>query len=312
MSDLQHLIDSLQDADGTLSSLERAARERPNDEVLQFNLQSIARRQSDLIRRIDFNLHVTQNEICRYRVMRDWSDAYPVKAVAESLSKFQDLVTSVFDSLRTAPKRRYRPSPENVDLSALNFAGAAAGSVIVTLSIPNDRLLAGETILDRTFGLVERTLEAKDSEQLHALAQEVGIASITKAYAWAEANVSFGLDTSIGWGKYYKTGNQFVVSKADAQTIKDIIENKSDEATDFVEMDCTLLGFDGATSYFHIQQLGEKDGIIGDLGPAITHSWTTSQPYHARLLKTSQLKYATGEEKISWTLIDLQPLELPK
>lgn len=311
MSELQQLLDNLQDADGTFVALERAARERPGDEILQFNLRSIARRQSDLLRRIDFNLHVTQNEICRYRVVRDWSETYPAKAVAESLSKFQDLVTSVFDALRTAPKRRYRPSPENVDLSSLNFAGAAAGSVIVTLSIPNDRLLAGETVLDRTFQLVERTLEAKDSEQLHALAAEVGIATITKAYAWADANVSFGLDTSIAWGKHYMAEHKFAVSRAEAQAIKDLIENKSDEKIDHVEMDCVLVGFDGPRSYFHVQKIGEKEDITGDLGPSVTHSWTTDQPYRARMLRRSQIKYATGEEKVSWTLIDLLPLTLP-
>jgi hypothetical protein len=295
-----------------LVALGRAAKERPDDEVLQLNMQSVAKRQNDLVRRIDFDLHVTQNEICRYRVVRDWSDTYPAKAVAESLSKFQDLVTSVFDALRTAPKRRYRPSAENVDLSSLNFAGAAAGSVIVTLSIPNDRLLAGETVLDRTFQLVERTLEAKDSEALHALAEEVGVATITKAYAWADANVSFGLDTSIAWGKHFATENKFAVTRDDAQAIKELIEDKSDEKTDPFEMDCVLVGFDGPESYFHIQRIGEKEEIKGDLGPNVTHSWTTNQPYRARLLRRSQIKYATGEEKVSWTLIDLLPLELPK
>ena len=112
-------------------------------------------------------------------------------------------MTAVFDALHTVPKQRYRPAPESLELSTFEFAGASVGSVIVSLAVPNDRLLIGEFELDRTLGLVERTLSARESGDLKAIADEVGIAGITKAYAWAEVSVAYGLDTNISWGKSY-------------------------------------------------------------------------------------------------------------
>ncbi|MCP5411677.1 MAG: hypothetical protein H6924_06025 [Alphaproteobacteria bacterium] len=312
MSELQLLIDGLGDTESALRDLAEQTTARPDDEILRLNMASIAKRRDDLIRRLDNSLRLSQNEICRYRVMRDWSNNYPVKAVAESLSAFQDLTTSIFDALRTKkPKERFTPLPENIEASQFNFAGAFAGSVVVTLAIPNDRLLAGQTVLDRTFEYIQKTLEADESADLQALAEEIGIASISKAYAWAQAAVAYNVDTSIQWGKTYEPDHKFVVTVAEAQNVKAIIESKSDERSDLIEMDCTLLGFDGPKSYFHVQPIGDDGEITGKLGPAISSSWTTDRPYRARLMKRSQIKYATGEEKIIWTLLELQPLSLP-
>lgn len=310
MTELQQLIENLQDTEGALVHLERAVADRPHDEILKINVESISKRRDDLVRRVDYALHVTQSEICRYSILRDWTDSYPAKAVASSLSTFQDLVTSIFDALRTAPKLRYRPSPENIELSTLNFVGAGAGSVIVTLSLPNERLLVGETALDKTFLLVQKTLVARESGDLNELAKEIGVASISKAYSWADASVAYGLDTEIRWGKSYSDTKELVVTRAAAQDVKSAIENKSTEKEDPVDLDCVLLGFDGTTSYFHVETVGDREDIRGDVGPGVSKIWTTGQAYHARLLKKSQIIYSTGEEKIKWTLVDLQPIDL--
>lgn len=309
MSEIQHIVDSLRDSDATAAHLQSALSQRPQDEALLLNAHAVAKRRKDLLRRLDYALHTTQQELVQYRIVRDWTDAYPVKAVTTSIAAFQDLVTAVFDAVRNGPKIRFRPSVDTMELSSFQFAGAGAGSVVISLTIPNDRLLVDQSDLDRTFGLVERTISARASEDLKELAEIVGIASIAKAYNWADASSSYGLDTIIRWGKSYAESTEVIISRSEAEIVRNLIESKSDENIDNVDLDCVLLGFDGATSYFHIETLGERQDIRGNLAPEISRSWTTGSIYRASLIRTSQIKYATGEEKTQWTLQSLSHLD---
>jgi hypothetical protein len=121
--------------------------------------------------------------------------------VGEALEKFQDLLTSVYDALVHGPKRRYRPALDTLEKTTLNFAGASAGSVRISLAAEDDRLLLGDTTMERALVLVEKTLSAQTTENLSTLSSEVGVASISKAYEWAKSAASYGLETHISWGK---------------------------------------------------------------------------------------------------------------
>jgi len=312
MSELSDIVANLADTNQMVSEMSHTLVDRPDDEILKINLDAIEKRRGDLVRRLDYELHAGQNELVSYRIMRDWSDSYPAKAVAASMSAFQDLVTSVFDAVRTGPKQRFRPSAENVALSTFDFAGAAAGSVIVSLAVPNDRLLVGETELDLTFGLVEQALSARASDDLKLLADKIGIASIAKAYAWADNSVAFGLDTEIKWGKSYGELQGLIISQDEAKIVRELIENKSDTESIPIEIEGILLGHDGGTLTFHLETFGERVDLRGSVSPELSKSWMTGRPYRARLMRTAQIKYSTGEERVEWTLLALTSIDLIK
>lgn len=308
MNDLQRLVDGLTETGRAAARLELAAIQDPDNEILRINARSVAKRRADLIRRLDATLNTTQSELVRYRIKRG-SDRYPAKAVAAVISAFQELVTAVFDALHTGQaKQRYRPAADSVELSTFEFAGAGPGSVIISLSALNDRLLFGGTELDQTFALIERALSARESEDLQLLADRIGVAAITKAYAWADASVSYGIDTTIKWGKSYDDYREILITNDDAIIIKSLIENKSESNTIKVDADGILHGFDGSAPYFHFETYGERLDLRGDVDPALSKSWTVGKPYHATLLKKVRLKYATGQEEISWTLVALELL----
>lgn len=309
MSNLQRIIDALQETDAALEHVRRNADGLQGSLASRLNRASVEKRRTDLVRQIDHLLTVEQRDLVRYRISRDWSESYPAKAVAASIYAFQELVTAVFDALQNGPKRRYRPSSESVDNSTFEFAGAGAGSVIISLAAMNDRLLFGDSNLDRTLNFVEQTLSARTSEDLHRLAKEVGVAAISKAYAWADASSTHGLDTTIKWGKRFNDAQEISISREDANTIKGIIENRSEEEVFPETMAGTLLGFDGTKPYFHFKGFGD-DGldISGTVQPSLSHVWTTARPYRAELLRKTQLTYSTGEEKTEWVLVSLTEL----
>jgi hypothetical protein len=146
---------------------------------------------------------------------------------------------------------------------------------------------------------------------LKSLADVIGVAAITKAYDWAESSVNYSLNTYISWGRTLSDRNEIQISLPEAAMVKSLIEDKSEVTEETVELDGVLLGHDGATEYFHLETLGERQDIRGRCARTLSRVWTTGRPYHARLLRETQIRYATGAETTSWLLLALEPLEEP-
>src|SRR5580692_10937532 len=114
MSQILKLLDDLRDTDAVSEHLREI---EPDQEILRENLEGIQRRREVLARRLNEQLRTTQSDLVQYHVKKTEDDRYPVLAIARAISGFQELVTSVFDALRSAPKKQYRPQAENVVLS---------------------------------------------------------------------------------------------------------------------------------------------------------------------------------------------------
>ncbi|BCP54378.1 hypothetical protein K32_29950 [Kaistia sp. 32K] len=309
MSELQRIIEMIQETDVAFAEVQRLSLENPNDPSFELNARSLEKRRGDLARRLRNKLYASQTELVTYRISRSWSDSYPAKAVSASVYAFQELVTAIFDAIHNGPKKRFRPSAEVVESSTFEFAGASPGSVIISLAAPDDRLLFGDTQFGLTLNLVEKVLGARDSDALFSIAEEIGVAAIAKVYSWANASEIYGLDTNIKWGGVSSVGRDISISRDDASTIKAIIGSRSEESSRSVHMYGILLGFDGARSYFHFKEFGDNGAeITGGVDSNLSHSWTTGLAYRAEVLRTDRIVYSTGEEKIDWILLSLNSL----
>ena len=309
MSKLQRLIDELNDTARVSSRLSAEVDSHPDNEILRVNLSSVAKRQQDIARRINQHLGITQNSLIEYRIERTEKGRYPAKAVGEALEKFQDLLTSIYDALVHGPKKRFRPALDALEKTTLNFAGATAGSVRISLSAEDDRLLVGDTTMEKALVLVEKTLSAQTTDDLSLLAEEVGIASISRAYEWAKSAAAYDLKTEIAWGKSLEPESRVVIRADDAARVTQLIAHKSEDTTSRHVFLCTLHGFDKQTSYFHIETSGERTHIKGDVAETVSQVHTTGKLYRATLTRTASVLYATGEDKERWTLQELAPAE---
>nr|UXE45887.1 hypothetical protein Hi04_10k_c5418_00010 [uncultured bacterium] len=308
MSRIQRLLDDLQDTDAIVAQIETVLRSQDAADADRINLEAIQKRRVDLERRLNTELQVSQTDLVSYKIDRSLNK-YPVLAVAQAIRTFQELVTAIFDAVRTTPKQRYRPSAENLELSSLNFAVAVAGSVVVSMSVENDRLLGLKSELDLTFDEVFLLLNASDNSAIRELVGKVGIASISKAYAWAENSAEYGLNTTITVAKDQNTPTRVEISNSAALALKEAIESASDEETVPEQWECELIGIDGDTSYFHIRKIDDDTEVKGSLSDAFPANgeWTTHRKYLASLNRTTQIKFATGEEKTRWSLANLIP-----
>jgi hypothetical protein len=313
MTAIVDLIQQLQDTDVVSAQMQRALAGSPNDAISLLNANAIRKRRSDLERRLSNELRTTQSDLVQYHVERASDDRYPVLAVARAISGFQELVTSVFDAIRTMPKQRYRPAPESIALSTLDFAMALpTGSVVISLSVENERLLAIKSDLDRTFDEVFSLLHSAGSDDLRGVAASIGIASIAKAHDWAESSSAYGLNTRITVKKDQNSEISFSLTGEDALKLKEAIEEKSDKKYDPCAAVGELVGIDvdRPKTYFHIKTRdGENiEGKLADTFP-VDQEWAVHITYAANLIKVTTVRYATGEEKVDWLLANLSPFE---
>ncbi len=306
MNDIKRLLEEIRASEAASNKLQADGEFDANADILQINNDAIQKRRNDLIRKVENELRLRQEDLIEYRLFKKSSDRYSALSVAKSLLTFQELVTAIFDAIRSVPKKRYRPSPESVALSSLDFATAGSGSVLISMSIPNDRLMLTESDLDMTFELMFTVLQSRSEEEFKELVDQIGIASITKVHAWANEAAESGLNTEIQWGKSFRERKSYTISSVEASEIREVIDATSDEQTEFYEYDCILEGIDISTSYFHVRI---KDGaeIKGDLsdGFPLSREWATNRAYTCKVKKSLTIKYATGQEIEKWTLLSL-------
>lgn len=314
MNEIQRLLDQLQDTDSATLHFQQLAQGDPHNILHAINVRAVRKRRTDLERRLNAELKTTQADLVQYHIKKTEEDRYPVLAVAQAISGFQELVTSVFDALRSAPKKRYRPQPDNLALSTLDLAMALpVGSVLVSMSVENNRLLAIKSELDQTFDRVFEILNTRESEHLRALADVVGIASISKAHDWAASVAWFGLNTKIEIQKdITEPPHMIEISNSQAQTLKEIIEEKSDRVVEPETVVGELIGIDVDPdvdrSQFHLATTDARSisGKLADTFPRSQH-WAVHELYTAQVIKVTITKYSTGQDTVEWLLGNLAP-----
>ena len=129
MTNIRYILNDLQDTDLILTRLRSPALLASGDETVQVNLEAVVKRRTDLERRLDAELKREQSDLIEYKIQRGEAMTYPARAVASAVLLFQEIVTSVFDAIRSGPKPRYGPSAENLELSSMDFAAAWTGSL---------------------------------------------------------------------------------------------------------------------------------------------------------------------------------------
>ncbi|MCP9221323.1 hypothetical protein MKP08_00980 [Erythrobacter sp. LQ02-29] len=301
MSRFQKLIDNLSGTDELLSRL----LEQGEDEFTRINSLSVKRRRNELAADLDEYLAIKQRSFLVYRIMRSGEQRYPAKAVGGALEAFQDLLTSIYDALVSGPKKRFRPALESVQETMLEFGGASAGSVKIFLAVDEDRMLIDETKFQRALQLVEKTLSAQNTDDLTDLSKQVGVASISKAFTWAQHASQNGFTTELSWGQSLSERNDITIYREEAERIRALIAERSDEETDLVDEVGVLHGFDKDSSYFHFEVFGQKEHIKGEVSPSMSQRITTGVSYKARMAMTTVTVFATGEEKVKWMLLSL-------
>ena len=307
MSVLLDLRHKLQETQAALVEVERAIAKNPDDKGLSLTATSLQKRQTDLDKAFRRSANLEHVDVCTYRLISDDREEYSIASLTATLNAFQDLVTVVFDAIKTGPKIRPRISPDIVQQSSFDFGYAYPGSLGLVLTIPNERLLLGESDLDRAINIIFDMVKAQTPNELSRYVSDVGVAGIRRLYRWSKSHSDHRINADIRWQRSQEDRASVVIQTQELLRLEEIIEETGDEIEDIVSVDGELIGLDvGTRNFFHLKVV-RADDIIGKISEEFKKKKTYEIHgfYSAKLLKRQKIHYSIEKEEESWELISL-------
>jgi len=308
MNSILDLREKLQDTHAAMAQLRNAISANPTDEGLVLMAESLVRRQEQLEEAFSQAAATQQLDICRYRLIPEAGENYPILGLTKILAEFQQLVTTVFDAIKTKkPKARARIAPELVQLSSFEFGFVAPGSLEVVLTIPNDRLLLIESDLDQAISTVFRMMKAADASEVGHLAEIVGVASVKKLYELCEDHFRYAFSADIKWKRNNEIRGEILVQPPEFEALCSRLDEKSEQTQEPVTVTGRLVGLDVELGSFHMT-FPEGEDIKGRLGEAFRGDRPSQVPgnYVADMIKTTVIYYSTREDRVNYELIELR------
>ena len=311
MIKLAEIQEKLLETNAAIAEVEKAIAKDPKSLSLAATMRSLEKRYQKL--ESDFSTEVNNLgiDVCAYRVFSD--EEWPtVKALSSVLGDFQNLVSTVYDAIKTAiPKIRARISAEVAAETEFRFGYTFPGSVGVVLTIPNQRLLIGESHLDESLHVISDMVKVHDSPEVLKYAKKLGPASIRALYRWAYDHAESGLGVDMEWRRQQLIRTHLHAQQPELQKLHQTIGVTSDESSSEQTHDATLVGVDVSRRSFHLK-LDTGEEIRGSLAKDldISERQTVELPkrYRAQIRKTEKIHYSTEEEDISYNLLKLERL----
>lgn len=308
MKAFTEIIQKISDTQQAMRKLAALLSKNPSRLSLQSSYESLQKRHEVLEAKFLSLSNQNQLDVCSYRVFSEIGENYPIFAFGSALRDFQKWFSTIYDALKTGPKKRARLSPEILTESTLNFAFSFPGSVGVAMTIPSERMLFEN---DLQLAMIKTTemLKAEGSDQVHYFAKQLGAASVRALYCWVEDHVNAGLGVDIHWVSNEKPISEIIMGFEKMKNLKQAIEETSDLEEATLEVQGWLVGADTSSHTFHMVFEEDRE-IRGTMSEAVGASYTVELPqfYIATIKKTSFVNYATGEEKTTYFLESLKKI----
>jgi hypothetical protein len=305
MSALLNLIAKLRDNGALISELEKELAKNRASRAIELELISLHQHKRKLETQLE---EIAANElidICDYRVIPA-SDYFPISALASILKQFQDLFTTVFDAIKSGPKKMARVSAEIAKESEFGFGYTYSGSLGIKLTIPNTRLIGVAPAVDQCFENVLKLTQARTSEQIVEFSHTLGVASIRKLFAWSDNLQKLDTSAEIKWQKGKQVMNSVVVQPPQLRELCGIIKAKSKEELEKHDLTGTLVGLDTLLRTFHIS-FPEGEDMKGSLSKDFSNDphAEIDTIYSAKITKKITTHFSTEEEDCKYELLSL-------
>lgn len=308
MIELTALQEELQDLNALIAKHERTLASHSEAKSLWANIQTLKRRRQTL--EDDFLEAAAKVEIdvCSYRLIPGESRP-TIMALSKALSDFQSLLSLVYSALKEGPKRTAKLSVQVMNDTFLGFAYSFTGSIGFVMTLPNERLLLGETYLDQAMQTICQIAKATTSQQIADFAKKLGPPPVRAMYQWANDHVESGLGVDIEWRRREQVRSNLFVQEPQLERLKEVIEETSEEKEEEFEVVGNLIGADVKRKTFHLETVGggEMKGVFAD---AISTEQTVElpKPYSARIRKRMKIVYSMEEEKTEYFLLRLKAI----
>lgn len=294
MDALLEITEKLQDTQAAIRTLEQTIAQEPAPPAVIATANTLRKRQRDLEAQFAQATADQFLDVCSYRLFPDQKehDRPTLAALTRTLYDFQVLVTQVYAAIkRETPKPTGHVTADEAAATQFGFAYTFSGSVGVVLTLPNERLLLGETDLDRAIKTVFEMAKVRTSEQVQEYAKRLGAGPIRVLYKWVSDQVVSGLSSQIEWRRNQEVRTGVIAQWPELESLKQAIEATSEEEVTPIKRTGYLVGADFKARSFHMTFETGPD-IRGKMSEGIKEI-TWPRIYTAHLTKTTKIYYSS-------------------
>jgi hypothetical protein len=309
MSQILHLQDKLQTVGATMGRLEMEIARHPESLGLVANMRSLYKLHANLQQEFSRAADELGLDVMHYKLLEERPTA---KALSSSVGTFQDAVSVAYDAFLHGRKQRRTVPAVIAAETALQVAYSYPGSFGVVFTVPVERMLIPDmqSHFDNAINTVLEIGKAHDSKAVISdVEKKLGRATVSAVYAWAKANSQHRLGTAIEWRRDEVIRAEVVIQAPEFTALSETLESIGERRETTITPKGTLVGADTKSHRFHFVTASDED-IRGSFSEAISESREAELPhkYTAVIKKTTETRYATDEEVVTYFLEKLEPL----
>jgi hypothetical protein len=309
MNDIQVLFEHLNGLEASIARAVRSVEGQPLSPSAKLTISSLERRRDELKEVLEALAAERLVDICDYRVLPNELHRYPVKAIGKSLTRWQDVVTAFFASVRDKKARtKAQYSDETEAAATLNFGYAYQGSLGLVMYVPNEQLMLTETDLDIAVDAIMRLSESENVGQVQRIAKAFGKAAVKSFFDWSKAHTDAGFSADIKWQRGDEIKFERVMQPADLERVQSIIKT-ADTREDHTDVyDGVLVALDVKQGAF---KMSFPDPDLSDIRGKFDEHFDWKKKHHvparydALLRRIVYTSLWSNEERIEWELIEL-------
>ncbi|ESW93865.1 hypothetical protein X770_02885 [Mesorhizobium sp. LSJC269B00] len=305
MSRMRAILDRINDVESTILKIEQAQSGTPTL-ATELSLRSLEGRRENLTAELSEITRTGLIDVCDYKIIPDSLHSYAISAVTAALHDFQDLVSIVFASLVSGPRRSAKISADVAQKTEFGFGFAYSGSLGVVLTIPNDRLIGGmESELDRAVSEVFALLRIRNSKAVNEAATRLGVPVVKKLHHWTKTHSQYGMSADIKWTREEEIRDRVVAQSREMELIYKLIEESDKRISDPIELTGELVAWSVPRRTF-VLTFPDSPPISGHWSKTFNGQAQRKVPsrYRARLTKETLVRYGDGDIE-TWTLDEL-------
>jgi hypothetical protein len=312
MNKIIEIQEKILDTNQAIAEIEKAIASDPFSFSLSAMAKSLTKRYQQLEMAFQTEVSVLGVDICTYRIFGEEKERPTIKSLSSVLGDFQTLVSTVYDAIKSEmPRARARLSADVTSETEFRFGYTFPGSVGVVLTVPNQRLLFGESKLDESLLTISKMARLQESEDVLAYSKKLGPASVRALYRWAYDHAESGLGVDIEWRREQLVRTRLLAQKPELQKLHQTINRTSEQSIHEMTISAELVGVDVLKRNFHMKlSTGEeiKGSLVKELNIGENQTVELPKFYKAHLQKTEVIHYSTEKEDITYHLLGLEPI----
>jgi hypothetical protein len=278
------------------------------------NIRSLEKLRRKLEREFEETAQQEEVDVFYYRILNP--ERATINGVTAAWREFQNALSAMYVSLkgggakkekskRSRRKLSEQPPKPTLKPLELGFGYAFAGSIGVTLTLPNhEKGLFSDPAIERaTADIFELATSYGSSEKVWELARRFGPEPVNAVYKWVDAHVTHGYGVGIEWKRDEEHHLDLLCQFEELKSLRDdlsktTIDTRIDVTGDLVAVDSDILTFR--------MRFDDGEEISGTYETAISTEQAARVPcrYAANLTKSTKVIRIEGEQQNEWYFLN--------